>query len=306
MIAAIDAVERLSKALGGDPAARLAASALIEADALGLPQFGIAMLDERGADAGPPPADAGPQAISWRDCSSWFAPLAVASATLDLDRAARRHGIAAVFLRGVKGFGRLAPFVRHLSDAGLVGLGGAEGPPFVAAHGGASAVIGTNPLAMAMGQGPDRVVIDFASSTATMAEIREARAAGRSLPEGLALDGNGRPTRSAEDVAALLPRGGQIGSLVGLIVELLAGIAGGGRGDPQGRGVFLLAFDPSAAASGDAWHGRLAALQQDWTASGGHWPHGGGLAPHAVLDASFARRLDQHLARMPPARGDRR
>uniref|UniRef100_A0A9E7ZP82 Ldh family oxidoreductase n=1 Tax=Bosea sp. NBC_00436 TaxID=2969620 RepID=A0A9E7ZP82_9HYPH len=302
MIAVPDAVARLSAALGGSRAAQLAAAALVEADALGLPRFGIAMLDEWAADAAQP-ARGEPQAIRWLDCSTSFAPLAVAAATLDLAIAAQQFGVAAIFLRGVRGFGRLAPFVRHLADTGLVGLAGAEGPPFVAPHGGTRAVIGTNPLAIAMGQGSERVVIDVASSTATMADIRTARATGKTLPDGIALDASGQPTSVASEVAALLPRGGQVGSLLGLVVELMAGVAGGGRGDPKGRGVFLVAFDPVAAGEAIDWQGKLAGLKSDWTTGGGHWPRGGGLPAEAVLDAAFAKRLDAYLARMT-GRGD--
>lgn len=298
MIAVPDAIAKLSAALGDSPAARLAASALVEADALGLPRFGIAMLDEWTAEAAPLPTAGQPQAIGWRDCSACFAPLAVASATLDLEVAARQLGLAAVFLRGVRGFGRLAPFVRHLADAGLVGLAGAEGPPFVAPHGGTKAVIGTNPLAIAMGRGEERVVIDVASSSATMADIRTARAESRPLPEGIALDGEGRPTSIAAEVAALLPRGGQVGSLLGLVVELMAGIAGGGRGDPKGRGAFLLAFDPAAAGESIDWQSKLAGLKSDWATGGGHWPRGGGLPAEATLGTEFAQRFDAYLDRI--------
>ncbi len=298
MIPIPEAVGRLSAALGDSPAAKLAASALVEADALGLPRFGIAMLDEWTVDAAPVPASDGEQAISWLDCTSCFAPLAVASATLDLARTARQFGVAAVFLRGVRGFGRLAPFVRHLADAGLLAIAGAEGPPFVAPHGGTRPVIGTNPLALAMGQGVDRVVIDVATSAATMADIRNARVSGATLPQGIALNSEGRPTSLASDVAALLPRGGQIGSLFGLVVELMAGVAGGGRGDPKGRGVFLLAFDPARAEVSIDWQAKLAGLNSDWTDGGGHWPRGGSLSPEAKLGGDFEERLDSYLAHM--------
>ncbi|GAA2830382.1 (2R)-3-sulfolactate dehydrogenase (NADP+) [Aminobacter aminovorans] len=298
MIAIPDAAGRLSAALCGGPAAKLAASALVEADALGLPRFGIAMLDEWTADAAPMPAREGVQAIDWLDCTSCFAPLAVASATIDLAEAARQFGVAAVFLRGIRGFGRLAPFVRHLADNGLIGIAGAEGPAFVAPHGGTRPVIGTNPLALAMGQGSNRVVIDVATSTATMADIRNARVSGAPLSDGIALDGAGRQTSIAAEVAALLPRGGQIGSLLGLVVELMAGVAGGGRGDPKGRGVFILAFDPARAGEGIDWQARLAGLNSDWTDGGGHWPRGGSLSPEAELDDDFAQRLDVYLTRM--------
>lgn len=294
-----DAIDRLAAALGGGPAARLAASALIEADMLGQPRFGVAMLDEWTADASAPVKNL--QRLSWVDCTTSFAPIAVASATLDLGEAARQSGVAAVFLRGVKGFGRLAPFVRCLADDGLLAIAGAEGPPFVAPHGGNQAVIGTNPLAFAFGQGPDRVVIDAASSTATMADIRNARASGTQLPDGIALDREGQPTSIAANVAALLPRGGQIGSLLGLMVELLAGVAGGGRGDRQGRGVFMLALDPAQAGEAVDWPAKLAGLKRAWTAGGGHWPQGGGLTQDAKPDDDFERRLDIHLARLSGA-----
>jgi LDH2 family malate/lactate/ureidoglycolate dehydrogenase len=293
---AADAVARLSAALGGGAAADLAAAALIEAEQLGQPRFGLAMLDEWRDEAAPPAGAAG--ALAWHDCAAAFAPLAVAAATLEIERAARTHGIAARFLSGVRGFGRMAPFVRHLADVGLIGLAGAEGPPIVAPEGGTQAVIGTNPLALAMGQGAAQVVIDFATASATMAELRAARANGRPLPEGAAVDAAGRPTCDATEVAALLPRGGRVGSLLGLVVELLAGVAGGGRGDAKGRGVFLLALDPAAAPADDDWRDRLAGLQADWTGAQGHWPRGGGLAADATLGAELVSRLETGLARL--------
>ena len=138
-----------------------------------------------------------------------------------------------------------------------------------------------------------------ASSSMTIADIRSARAQDRPLPAGSAVDAAGAPTNVAADVAALLPRGGQIGSLLGLVVELMAGVAAGGRGDPKGRGVFLVAIDPTVAGEETGWQDKLAALRNDWTGAGGHWPRGGGLAPDATLDDDFRDRLDAYLGKMP-------
>ncbi|CAH1658211.1 MAG: Ldh family oxidoreductase [Chelatococcus sp.] len=298
MITIAEAIARLSRALGGSAGADLAAAALVEADALGLPRFGIAMLDEWAGRAQEVEACADQGPLRWRDCSASFAPLAVAHATLDIELAARQYGVAAFFLRGVKGFGRLAPFVRRLADAGLVGIAGAEGPPFVAPYDGRSAVIGTNPFAFAIGQGEDRIVVDLATASLTMADVRDARATGRKLPAGKALDHLGRPTSIAADVAALLPRDGRAGSLLGLVVELLAGIAGQGRGDSRGRGVFLMAIDPEAGGDTGHWRELLASLKTEWMDAGGHWPRGGGLAGAGELDDAFAQRLGEHLARI--------
>lgn len=306
MIPAQDAIAKLSRALGGSDAAALAAAALVEADAIGQPRFGISMLDEWTSDASPPPVANGSRAVAWLDCTDSFAPLAVASATLDLAQTAKQLGIGAVFLRGVRGFGRFAPFLRPLADSGLIALAGAEGPPFVAPHGGTRPVVGTNPLAFAMGRGGDRVIIDAASSSMTMADIRSARAEDRPLPTGSAVDAAGAPTNVAADVVALLPRGGQVGSLLGLVVELMAGVAAGGRGDPKGRGVFLVAIDPTVAGEETGWQDKLAALRNDWTGADGHWPRGGGLAPDATLDDAFRDRLDTYLGKMPAEAGGAR
>lgn len=298
-----DAIDRLSVALGGDVAACLAATALIESEALGQTRFGLALLDEwtSGTKALPPSEG---RVVTWHDCSSTFSPLAVATATLNVATTARVHGIGAAFLRGVRGFGRLSPFVRHLADQGLVGFAAAEGPPFVVPLGGSRPVIGTNPIAFAMGRDAGRVVIDAATSTETMAGIRTARTTGRTLPERVAVDSEGRPTRIAAEVAALLPRGGQIGSLLGLVVELLAGVASGARGDLSGRGVFLLAINPETVDGETDWRRRLEALQGDWTDGGGHWPSSGAQTLPATLDASAVERLDAHLFRMT-AEGNR-
>jgi len=294
MISVSEATERLATALGGGEAARLAAGALVEAEALGLPRFGFDMLDEWKPGLVSPEAD-GTTAIEWRDCAENFSPLAVAAATLNIRRAAQEFGIAAVFLRGVKGFGRLAPFVRYLADQGLLAIAGAEGPPFVASYGGNRPVIGTNPIALGFGRGEGRLVVDTATSTATMADVKTARMKGLPLKDGVAIDAEGQPTTVAADVAALLPRGGQIGSLVGLIVEVLAGVASEGRGDPNGRGVFFIAIDAGRIDDPESLLGKL---RRDWTDAGGYWPRGGAVSPDTELDDGVIERLETQLARM--------
>lgn len=297
------AARALGQALAAGEPGRLAARALLEAELLRQPRFGLDLLAESrgGADVGALLADDAP-AVSRHDCSALDSPVAIAAATLALVPRARRHGVAATFLTGIAGFGRFAPFVRHLADAGLAGMAGTEGGPLVAPAGGRRGVLSTNPLAFALGQGDDRVVIDVATSAITLAAAKAARQQGTSLPEGVALDADGRPTRDAALMAALLPRGGMVGSLLGLIVELLAGVIGGGRaaedrGATARRGVFLLAFDPSQA--GDAeWPRRLARLRHDWQDAGGHWPTGRPLADDAVLPTEVLARLYQLLSRL--------
>ncbi|MGE4339071.1 MAG: Ldh family oxidoreductase [Pigmentiphaga sp.] len=298
------AARTLGQALAEGEPGRLAARAVLEAELLQMPRFGLDLLAEShgAADVSALLADNAP-AVSRHDCQTLDSPVAVAAATLALIPRARHHGVAATFLTGIAGFGRFAPFMRHLADAGLAGMAGTEGGPLVAPAGGRRGVLSTNPLAFAVGQGADRVVIDVATSAITLAAAKAARQQGSPLPEGAALDADGQPTRDAALMAALLPRGGMVGSLLGLIVELLAGVIGGGRsasgerGATARRGVFLLAFDPAQAGDTD-WPAGLAQLRNDWQDAGGHWPSGRPLADDAPLPLNVIDRLDATLSRL--------
>jgi len=300
------AARTLGCVLAEGASGELAARALLEAELLQQPRFGLDLLVEchGGNDLTALLADDA-QAVSRHDCQAIDSPVAIAAATLALARRAKRHGVAATFLTGIAGFGRFAPFMRSLADAGLAGMAGTEGGPLVAPAGGQRGVLSTNPLAFGLGHGEDRVVIDLATSAITLAAAKAARQQGSPLPEGVALDADGRPTRDAALMAALLPRGGMVGSLLGLIVELLAGVVGGGRaasearGATARRGVFLLAFDPVRA--GDAhWPARLAQLRHDWQDAGGHWPTGRPFADDATLPPDVAHRLHATLSRLAP------
>ncbi len=186
------------------------------------------------------------------------------------------HGLAIVGIRGAGGLGILGLAARSLAARGAVALIAAQSPATVAPWGGQAAAIGTNPLARRSSPVPmlPPLVVDYATSTLTLAAVREARGAGVSLPAGSAVDAAGEPTTDPGAAAALLPAG-LVGSLTGLVVELLAGVAVGGRvTDPaalSSRGAVLIAFDPARAGGADIAQG-TAALDREWRGAGGHLP----------------------------------
>jgi LDH2 family malate/lactate/ureidoglycolate dehydrogenase len=108
------------------------------------------------------------------------------------------------------------------------------------------ALLGTNPFAFGWpreGQLP--YVFDFATSVAARGEIELHRRAGTTLPEGWAIDAEGRPTTDPETAlaGAMLSFGGHKGSAIGTMIELLAGIM---IGDLTSRGALdLLGTTPS-------------------------------------------------------------
>lgn len=279
------ALDRARAALApfGTADADLAARAVIAGDASGWPEFGVALLvRELRAHAGAP-APAGAQgaepvlstgATATVDARDLPGPVALAAATRLAGDRARRQGVGVVAVRHAGGTGRVGAYVRALAEDGLVGVALAHSGPTVAPYGGSAAVVGTNPLAVAVPRaagGTHRaLVLDAATSALTLAGVRRHGRDGSPLPEGAAVDAAGLPTRDPGQIAAILPAG-LLGSLLGLTVETLAGLVTGARGDAEGRGLWVLALDPRAFGTDDLPE-RAERLSREWSDAGGHVP----------------------------------
>ena len=180
-----------------------------------------------------------------------------------LVKAAHRYGLAAFAQQGSFTCGPLGWFTERLADAGLVALATAVAPAVLAAGPGTGRVFGTNPMAYSVpraGRAP--LTVDQASSSTAFVSVRDAAAQGTPLPEGWAVDADGRPTTDPEAAlaGALLPFGGYKGANIALLVELLSSMAGGswsmdappwdsGSRSPS-VGMFILAVDHSAVGRG--------------------------------------------------------
>lgn len=295
----------------------LAALWLVQAEQLGLGQFGITMLvrelDRLGADEGAPAVNVADEApIGSIDATAVPGVVALASAVRRVSAGVTAHGLALVGIRGAGALGILGLAARTLASRGAVALVAAQSPAAVAPWGARAAAIGTNPLAIAVPRAEGTpLVVDYATSSLTLAAVHEARRTGAQLPERSALDAAGEPTTDPAAVAAVLPAG-LVGSLTGLVVELLAGIAVGGRvTDPDARmtrGAVIVAFEPARAGGTDT-AAAAAALDRDWRAAGGHLPARfdvlgdgpDGLPDTLDIDDDAAAWLSDRVAGSPPA-----
>ena len=198
---------------------------------------------------------------------------------------ARGSGIGAVGVKNSNFFGAGAYYVNKAAEAGMIGLALSNSFPKVAAHGGVKPVLGTNPFAFgAPRANGGHLLFDMATSALAGSTVREHIAAQKPLPEGLAIDGDGRPITDPAKVndGALLPFGGAKGFGLSLLVEVLAGvITGAGVGDGVasmytdftrngGNGHFMLALDISRFMPLDDYHARFEGLVAMLKASGGH------------------------------------
>ncbi len=142
---------------------------------------------------------------------------------------AREAGIAALAVRNVGHTGRHGAFAERAAEAGFLTLvtGGGNRQKWrqVAPHGGARAMLPTNPWCAGIPGGAlGPVVLDFATSKIAGGWIYAARSAGALLPEGCMIDREGRPTRDPEDYfagGAILPSGEHKGYALALVAELI-------------------------------------------------------------------------------------
>ena len=141
------------------------------------------------------------------------------------------------------------------------------------------------------------MVIDLATSKVARGNIMAAHQRAEDIPEGWALDSEGRPT--TDSAAALkgtmVPLGEAKGAALALMIEVLAAaVTGAGfgheassffeaEGTPPNTGQMMLMIDPGVMAANFA--DRLAALAELIEGDGARLPGGGRMAKRAAAEA---------------------
>jgi LDH2 family malate/lactate/ureidoglycolate dehydrogenase len=139
---------------------------------------------------------------------------------------AREIGLAAVGVRNGFHFGTAGRYARMMAEQNCVGIVLSNTRPLMPPPGGAEAMAGNNPIAIALpSAGEFPVEADMALSATAMGKIRLAAAAGQPIPEDWALDSQGRPTTdpAAAIKGMLLPAAGPKGFGLAFVIDLLCG-----------------------------------------------------------------------------------
>lgn len=160
-----------------------------------------------------------------------FAHAAYAEAEADFYTLAKQQGIACLSITDSYSAGVIGWFVRRIAEQGLIGLGFANSPSAVAPTPGAKPFFGTNPMAFAAPRnGHPPLLADMATSQVALVTIKQAAADGQAIPLGWGYNQNGELTTNPNAVingGSLAPAGGYKGMLLGLLVDLLAGVLSG-------------------------------------------------------------------------------
>jgi LDH2 family malate/lactate/ureidoglycolate dehydrogenase len=157
---------------------------------------------------------------------------------------AKTSGIGMVTVRNSNHYGIAGYYARMAEQKGLMGISMTNSPAVIVPTYGKEAMLGTNPIAIAMPAEPYPFLMDMATSVVTRGKVEVYNKRQEPLPKGWALNANGEDTIDPKDILYNVPRhlGGGIvplggsGELTGghkgygfaLVVEMFTAILSGG------------------------------------------------------------------------------
>jgi LDH2 family malate/lactate/ureidoglycolate dehydrogenase len=282
MLITADAERRYIGAIFGalgstPPEAEAVAEVLTEADLRGHTSHGLVrvtlnanLLKTGAAQSGARPRvleENGPTAHL--DGDRALGPYAALAATREAIRRAGERGVGVVALHNCGHIGLAGYYVEQAARQDLIGVLFAKSALHIHPHGGTERRIGTNPISIAIPTAGEPFLLDMSTSGMANGKLQEAARDNRPIPEGMALDSEGRPTTdaSAAVAGALSAVGGAKGYGLALAVELLGGLLpGAGAGEmraPDGTrrlwGALIFVLDPASL-------GDVAQFKQDASA----------------------------------------
>ena len=305
--------ERAMRSIGHDPdEARLIADHLMDCELRGVTYGGLARaisiaerIGETGVSAQPirivkeTPVSA---SIDGGDRIGYV--VAHRAMLLAIDKAAGT-GLAIVGAHNTWYTGMLSYYAEMAAARGLVSLIASNASPWVAPYGATEGRFGTNPICVGFPSADGSVIWDIGTSAIMHAEVKLADRLGQQLPEGVAFDAAGRPTR--DPVAALegafAAWGGHKGSGLGMVVQLLGVLAGSPALPPElaGFGMVVIAVRPDLLTDPDDF-ARSVAAYADSVRGARHVE--GGPAVRMPFDRSRAerkRRMAEDAIEVPDA-----
>ena len=143
---------------------------------------------------------------------------------------AGRNGVAAATIRNSQHFGALSWYSNYAASQKMVLLAMTNCEPAMSPQGGYEAFFGTNPIAASFPSGKGfPVKIDLSTSIVARGNIIAAQKKGVPIPEGWALDHEGKPTTDASEalLGTVLTMASHKGYALALMVEMFSGVLSG-------------------------------------------------------------------------------
>jgi L-2-hydroxycarboxylate dehydrogenase (NAD+) len=164
--------------------------------------------------------------------------------------------------------GLIGQYARLASENDLIFIGFNNSPGGLVPFGAIQEVFGTNPVTVGIPTKDLPFVLDMASSQKTWGDLLVASAEGKSIPDGVAIDGDGNVTTDPDKAmeGGLLPISEHKGSGLAFVVELLGGALTKSRcgyNVEGGWGTFFILIDPNILLPLNEFKDRVESLIQE-------------------------------------------
>ena len=164
------------------------------------------------------------------DCKNSIGQVGAARAMrLAIDKAAKT-GVAFVAVTHSNHYGAAAYWAMMAPEHGMIGFSSTNAPATVAPTGGRTAMLGTNPFAIAIPAGQEQpMVLDLATTVVARGRVMLYAKQNKPLEPGWAFDERGVPTTDPHAAlkGLLAPIGGYKGYGISLAIDLLCGVLTG-------------------------------------------------------------------------------
>jgi LDH2 family malate/lactate/ureidoglycolate dehydrogenase len=216
-----------------DADARVVADVLVWANLRGVDSHGVLRIPRyvdwiRSGEVNPTPRLAvatETAAVVVLEADRAAGPIAMTAAMTHAVRKARDSGVGLVLVRGTTHTAALGYYTQAAAREGMAAIAMAASTPLMAYHGARAAGVSTTPISIAVPTGGDEpLLLDMSTSVVAMGKLLQASKTGEPLPEGAALDAEGKPTTDPRKAAVPLPMGGPKGSGLALMIECLTSL----------------------------------------------------------------------------------
>ena len=145
-------------------------------------------------------------------------------------RKAKENGVFTVFSRNNNTFGPAFYYSLKAAEKGLIAFICSNSPAQMAPVGGKEKMLGTNPFSVVIPiPDSDPIIVDMATSVVAKSKFKEYKAANKPLPDGWALDKNGKPTNDPDEgIQGLVqPMAGFKGYSISMLIDIISGVMSG-------------------------------------------------------------------------------
>jgi len=205
-------------------------------------------------------------------------PICLDAVNKGLELIKKNNGIVMVGCTNLNHTGTESYYLNEIAKAGYVGMSMCIAHPQVAPYGGSVPYFGTNPFGFGAPIKDDYpLILDMATSIQAWGKVMVAKARGEKIPEGWALDKDGKPTTDPDLAVNMLPFGGAKGYGIMLMVNVLSGVMlntpfgydvkepVNDKKEPQKLTHLFVIFDPAAFMDKEKFLEDMATMKKEIT-----------------------------------------